>query len=351
MKIKGNKKRSILKKQAVNGAIKGKIIKRKDIEGKIITPKKPACDWHVVESWELDHYEPKAGKTVGVWPYDYFVSNLKTLRNKWGYSGITVGNHTKYNNAISAGYSTQNIMRDCGFNTGTKDYKNKINDQAGYYYIGEAVNHGCIGNKGKRLYSPDELESISSYIHEYRYGSKFVSDGYKRCYHFNVLAGIVDKIMFSSYKHWYKINIALCYTNLDWGPAVEDIWVPGSYDQRPDWSDMKIRYGSKFSMTWINTKEITEFDNLFGHAKNLGLNEVWIYGYIDEGQPVPHYNDEWENISYAAWQEGFLRLFRRKYYYYYHCLEPDPCNNCDNPEALWVLDHVLKTDEVKEFYP
>ena len=30
----------------------------------------------------------------------------------------------------------------------------------------------------------------------------------------------------------------------------------------------------KFSMSWINTKEITEFDDLFGHAKNLSLNGV-----------------------------------------------------------------------------
>ncbi len=68
----------------------------------------------------------------------------------------------------------------------------------------------------------------------------------------------------------------------------------------------------KFSMTWINTDEITEFDNLYGHAKNLGLNAVWIYGSWNNVQPpapVTNYNDQWYNISYAAWHQGFLRGF------------------------------------------
>ena len=94
--------------------------------------------------------------------------------------------------------------------------------------------------------------------------------------------------MFSSDEHWYKVNLPGCYTNMGWGEDYENyMWWAGDYDQRPDWSDMKTRYGSsKFSMTWINTKEITEFDDLFGHAKNLGLNGVWVYGYTDHGIPV-----------------------------------------------------------------
>ena len=248
-------------------------------------------------------------------------------------------------------------MTDCSFltgPTGTSVYQDKINNSnAGYYYVGEAVNHGCIGNKGKRMYSPDELNYVASYIHSRRPGAKFVSDGYKRCGHFDVLAGIVDKIMFSSDEHWYKVNLPGCYTNMGWGEDYENyMWWAGDYDQRPDWSDMKTRYGSsKFSMTWIYTFEITEFDNLFGHAKNLGLNGVWVYGYTDNGVPVAHYDEEWGNISYAAWNQGFLRQFRRKYYYTYHCLEPDPCNNCNDPDAQWVLDSVYKTSEIKEFYP
>lgn len=73
-------------------------------------------------------------------------------------------------------------MTDCSFltgPTGTSVYQDKINNSnAGYYYVGEAVNHGCIGNKGKRMYSPDELNYVASYIHSRRPGAKFVSDGY-----------------------------------------------------------------------------------------------------------------------------------------------------------------------------
>lgn len=329
-----------------------KPIKRKDIKGEIVPNKEQACDWLVVQKWVVDYYLPKSGKTVGIWPYssEYSVSNLYTLRTKWGYTGIYAGNATQYANArnLSAGYSKQNILRSCSFNQGTTDYKNIINsNDAGYYYIDEAVNHKCAGNGDRRLYSDQELEDVSNYIHTHRINSEFVSSGYKRCWHLTwIVNNYLDRVMYPSYVKWWEFPIATCYTNMGWGPAVEYPWIEGSDDQRDSWDDMRSRYSNKFSMTWINSNEdLNEYYDLFGKAYNIGLNSVWIYAnYSNASQ---YYDD----MSYAAWYKGFLRQFRRKYFYYYHCLEPLPCINCDDPDSYWVLDHIGSTNEVQEFYP
>lgn len=89
-------------------------------------------------------------------------------------------------------------------------------------------------------------------------------------------------------------------------------------------------------MNWISTKEIGEFDDLFNCAQSLGLNEVWIYGYTEDGHPVSHYNDQWENISDAAWRHGFLRKWRKPIQQTWRCSLPDPCA-CD--PACWPTDY------------
>lgn len=313
-----------------------------------VQPNAYECGTKTTWGWGLEDFLPKPGKTVGIWPYEFTISNLTTLRTHWGYSGIFV-NQNNYNIAISAGYSYQNMIMDASFATGTSDYQSKIsNYNAAYYYIDEAVEHACTGNDGKRLYNPTELQNVYNYVHTHRPSSFFVSSGYKRCMHFNTLVSKVDKIMFSSYYHWYHIDVATCYSNMSWGLSVEDPWAswPVDDDQRSDWSDMKTRYGNKFSMTWIKTSEISEFDDLFGHAKNLGLNAVWIYGFLNsDGTPASHYNDQFENISYAAFGDGFLRQKQRQYRIEWRCYLQDPCENCDPtlPDGWYIYETIPTT--------
>lgn len=139
--------------------------------------------------------------------------------------------------------------------------------------------------------------------------------------------------MFSSYKHWWE-----CL------PGIWCAW-PVDYDQRPDWSDMKDRYGSKFSMTWIKTSEVTEFENLFEQAKYLGINSVWIYGFLENsGQPVDHYNDQFENISFAAFNYGFLKMKQRQFKIEWFCDNIDPCNSCDpSNDNMWRIEKITPT--------
>ena len=105
---------------------------------------------------------------------------------------------------------------------------------------------------------------------------------------------------------------------------------------------MKNRYGSKFSMTWINTSEISEFDVLFGHAQNLGLNTVWIYS-LDS-----HQYDQFEYISNAAYYHGFLRRFLRKWREKYRCNCRNGCKTIPPGEGCWEYQGKISTNTVIE---
>lgn len=325
-----------------------------------IVPMAGPCGEKTTYGIALHHFEPKAGKKIGVWPYEFNLTNLTNLRTKWGYSGIFVQpDQTQYDLAQSAGFSTSNMMMSIGFTTNYEQYIDAVdNYNAKYYYVGEAVEHSCWGNEDvdQRLYNPSELYQISTYIHSHpnRQGSAFVSDGYKRCSHLDVLSYYVDILMYSSYSNWYQPFLATpCNPNMSWGPPMENAFWEGSSDQRSSWSDMKSRYGNKFKQTWINTSEITEFGALFGHAANLGLSEVWVYGFKqDNGQPTPHYNTQWENISNSAFSAGFLRKFVQDVKVTWKCTSQDPCD-CDpsDPDAGWYVYSITPTGSIREIYP
>ncbi len=269
--------------------------------------------------WRLDHYEPKPGKTVGVCPTDYTTNNLSVLRNHFGYSGIFIGaDNTAYNNSRAAGYALKDIMVAL---TDVPDvyrygYMNSFGNVFAYYVDEPADQNKSMG-------------SIRDNLHILGFNSLFVISGYKRTDALNGDVDAADKVMFSSYSHWYLL-----------APGIWVSW-PENDDQRPDWSDMLNRYGSKFSMTWINSTEISEFDDLFGHAQNLGLSGVWIY--TGDG----HATDEFENISAAAYNHGFLRRFYRQWKNIYQCIAPEGTSTLP-PGADWTLVGVESTDNLNE---
>jgi hypothetical protein len=297
-----------------------------------------------VEVWRLDHYEPMPGKTIGVWLSNYSQEHMTECRTHWGYKSIFIVNINNYKKAVAAGYNSDDIMMSVAYNPGTMDYQNIISScNARCYYIDEAVNHSCFIHSSRRLYTPVELRNVRNYIHTARKGSFFVSSGYKRCTHFDTLAAITDKIMYSAYSDWYVSFFPCFNTNMSWGPAIEFAWLNGSYDQRSSWEDMKNRYGDKFSMTWINSYEISEFDDLFNEAEKLDLKEIWIYT-RDE-----HHYDQFASISRAAYRHGFLRRFMRKYIDVYICTGKDGCTGFNPGDSeCWHLQKEESTDTVME---
>ncbi len=295
-----------------------------------------------LEVWKTDHYEPKPGKSIGVWLKSYAGNYLDECRNTWGYKKIFITGIKNYKAAVDAGYSSDDIMMNIAFKSGTEDFKKIISDcNARYYYIDEAVNHGCLGNKNKRLYAPDELEKVYRFIHTERKDSYFVSSGYKRCSHFDTLVSICDRIMYSAYSNWFASIFPCFESNMGWGASSEPAWLNGSDDQRSSWDDMNDRYGSKFNMTWINSYEVTEFDELFSEAEKLGLSEVWIYTLDD------HHFDEFGNISEAAFNHGFLDRYMRKYYRIYRCICKEGCSSFSPGESeCWKFETEEATDSL-----
>ncbi len=259
------------------------------LKSNLISQRIPYGSLWYVEKWKFDHYEQVPGKTLGVWPSDYSISYLTMLRSKLGYSGILIApNQTQYNNAVSAGFKKIMIsLTSALVDKRYKEIKNFGNVYA--YYVDEPADQN------------HSIEGIKNAINNLGLNSLFIISGYKRTGTLNEDVNRADKVMFSSYKHWYVVF-----------PGIWVSW-PVDNDQTPDWSDMQRRYGNKFSMTWINTIETTEFDTLFAHAQNLGLTGMWVYS-LDG-----HKKDQFGNISNTAFHYSFLKIFLRKWYDVYKC--------------------------------
>jgi len=77
--------------------------------------------------------------------------------------------------------------------------------------------------------------------------------------------------MFSSYKHWWLTVLGIWFS-----------W-PENPDQRSSWIDMKNRFGSKFSFTWIGAHrdfidiDDHEYNDLLAKAKELQLSGIYLY--------------------------------------------------------------------------
>ena len=123
--------------------------------------------------------------------------------------------------------------------------------------------------------------------------TKIVISGFKRDdFLKDYVDTISDYVMFSSYKHWWEFL---------------GFWIswPENPDQREDWEDMENLFGNKFDFSWIGAhKDLNEYDNLLGKAKNLFLNGVYLF------QTRPHESEvddnNFETFAEAATKHGFL---------------------------------------------
>ncbi|MBS3945752.1 MAG: hypothetical protein KGZ42_09665 [Melioribacter sp.] len=117
-------------------------------------------------------------------------------------------------------------------------------------------------------------------------------------------------------------------------------------DQRSLWTDFHEELVN-FSMTWIGAhKDLSEYDDLIGHATNLGLYGIWLYQYEDNTDVYS--NNNIETFSLFAWKWGWLRKVERKWVYVYECIDQNPCN-CD-PYTLgpeWILIDKYPTYETR----
>jgi hypothetical protein len=211
----------------------------------------------------IKYYEARNNKIVGIWPHWNRWNNvekLKELRTRWGFNYVLSYPLTSppvYSNVLAAGYLPSQIMvyfkPEAGYN-----YPDLLQFPQSYgYYVDEPSERG---------FSLAWLTDAKNYIVTNFPGSQLFISGFKRTSNLNNMVSISDHVMFSSYKHWWLLL---------------GFWVsccPENPDQRSDWSDMKNRYGVKFSTTWIGAHmDMSDYDDLIGHAQNLGLNSIWLY--------------------------------------------------------------------------
>ncbi len=240
-----------------------------------------------VYSW-YKYYEPVEGKIVGIWPHENKwndIQKLKDLKYRWGFNYIlfwTGLGHDKFNMAKEAGYNpSTNIMRIVETNNylDTKNY-----DACWAYYFDEPADRKIP------FYT---VQSIKIWLKNNFKNSLFITSGYKRNSDLiNYTNLIADKVLFSSYIHWRKFL---------------GLWIswPVNTDQRSDWTDMKNLFHNKFSMTWVSAyKDLSEYSQLLGYAKNLGLQGIWLYQY-NIGAEADDNNIN--SLCNAAVNNGFLR--------------------------------------------
>ncbi|MBK6913801.1 MAG: hypothetical protein IPH11_09100 [Ignavibacteriales bacterium] len=264
-------------------------------DSSIINSDKPLCGTKDVTVWLFDHYEPKAGKLLGIWPGSVSQSLWSECRTIWGFSQVIVGNSSSYSTAINAGYSSSNIFLQI---SNYSNYQSLINSIDAQYYIDEPFERGT--------FTTNQLVEISNYILSHRPGKKLYLGSYSTSWILTLYLSVINSTS-NSY--------IMC-----------DFYDDGflDFDQRNEWSEFKDFYGSGNLSNWIHSERdgISEFDQLIGHANNIGINSLWLFigsdgnaGNVDE-------------FSYYAWKSGWLRRFDRKYVYEYRCSYPDPCD-CD----------------------
>jgi hypothetical protein len=250
------------------------------------------------------------------------------LKTKWGFSYLFfghVGDNNKWTMATSgAGFNLNKIMipvtdiPDANRASVIYQYGNAF-----AYYVGEPAdqNHSMGG--------------VRNALNQYGFSSLFIIDGYKRTSELNNCVNLADKVLFSSYIHWWPCFVPPAWCNLPINP-----------DQRYDWTDMKIRYGSKFTMTWIGAHmDYGSYGDLFSCANGLGLDIVWFYQAQD--QMDDYTTENIESFCSNAWLHGYLRRFEMEYEVKWKC----PGSRCTCDPEYWIIVSSTPTGTIREVFP
>lgn len=305
----------------------GKPDKKDTSGGIIIQPLAPACGTIDKTYWLFDYYSPSDGRIIGIAPDTlryYDMTRLTDLKSKWGFNYIlTIENRVSLAN--QAGFSNTNIMLliDPRYNTLCVNTIRNNPVFWGYYSdetIKKIINADPWANiRGYFIPVKAEVDAKSPY-------SIYV-DGETDPDYSDWVDDIVDEVTCTRY----------------------DIFIPfKDPDQRSLWTDFKNDFSDKFNMTWIAAHlDGNEYDNLIGHANNLGLHGLWYYQQDD----ATDYNsdDNISGFSMSMWKKGWMRRFERQWIYTYECTKPNPCD-C-NPQDLsdgWTLVNQLKTNFTRE---
>lgn len=277
-----------------------------------------------VDYWIFEKYIPVPDKIVGIWPTEERWSNverIKELKEKWGFNYIFTTLGSYYDNCLSAGYLPDHMLGG-GIDVYSGGYRQYIQSRPalwGYYTDEPVTNHGA----GAQY----PMSTAYQWFKQNYPNSLFIS-------------GETTPLMASFIIDYIDIIFCTRYC------------VDGDYfciypDQRPLWTDFKNAFEEKFSMTWIGAhKDLSQYDDLIGHAKNLGLKAIWLYQYQDDTDISSDNNIS--SFALYAWKWGWLKRVERKWIYTYECINQNPCD-CD-PYSLgdeWILINKYPTRETR----
>ncbi len=88
-----------------------------------------------------------------------------------------------------------------------------------------------------------------------------------------------------------------------------------------------------------------EYSLLTGHARNLGLSEIWFFIGCGTSQ------SEIGNFAFWAWKAGWLRRFERLTYLVYECACNGGCYGYPPDDECWRYIGTEQTHILREVYP
>ena len=296
------------------------------VEGDDLPPRPEGyvCGVKDVEVWVFDHYEPVAGKTVGIWPEPG--GNLEQYLDKWGFTGMVVNNSAGYDNAVAIGYPANKIFFKLSYNSTMNEIFNSIeNSNSSLYYIDEPLD--------KNRFTMDQLIDIADHITTYHPNSLLILGSY------------------SLPSGWYAFPI---YT---FGQAYNVVLASNSNvrmmcdkyngDQRYHWEQFRAYYGSNriFGHYIHSRRDHGDYEELIEKANSLNLINLWYF----------HGSDGWPNKTseycYDSWSNGWLTLWEHKQIHEYRCYYENPCDcDPDLPDGwylyrVWDFPNDLRIDE------
>ncbi|MBN2572619.1 MAG: hypothetical protein JXA68_10865 [Ignavibacteriales bacterium] len=292
----------------------------------IIAPDALPCGYKWEYVWELERYETKPGKIVGIWPHNDRMQNsteIAKLKNKYGFNYILFADAydlTKFNLVLSSGFARDKIIAQIFRHT----YQQKISQYGTIYayYADETLYNN---------WRMSEIIEIRNYIKLNTTNSKYFIGDWHRCPEFTEMVSYSDGCFYTVYD--------------DRNQIIDCIYIEGSDDQRESWTDMKNRYQQKSISNWIGAhRDQSEYIRLLGHAYNLGLQMIWFYQLQD---PYSDFTNI-RNFCDAAWYSGWMRKFERRYRFEYECILPNPCDCNVNEPSHWILVEKIPTYEIRE---
>ncbi|RJP61257.1 MAG: hypothetical protein C4543_03690 [Ignavibacteriales bacterium] len=286
-----------------------------------VDPRGIEVGWQILYEYEFDHYVAKS--EFGIWPTEYRqyagssgdpdrIAKLNELHSKWGFNYIAayIGVLPNITAIEAAGFPKEtNYMAIVEANQAGRDAVANVynglspNDYFWAYYTDEPYS-----NTDHPPYTQSFLKSFRDYVVQLRpisffgFGEVSVNEANRYThdpyywygvYHPNYHVVTVNFISCTRYWDYFKRN-----------------------DQRPLWTELKNKYESTFSRTWISANlDGSEFSTLLGYCKNNNI-APWLFQALDANDltdgMISQYCD-------AARNAGFLDRYDKKYKVWYKC--------------------------------